>query len=114
MVIWVKAGITKEQLNEVITNLKNIVVNINFAYQTPKSEGATIIILERVEIEKVQRIKNIPNIVNTKELMLDFGWKKTSDKIYDFSQFGSLSVNPNLNIANVSNNNANNTIGRSD
>lgn len=109
MVIWVKAGITKAQLNEVVTNLKNIVVNINFAYQTPTSEGATIIILERVEIEKVQRIKNIPNIVNTKEMMLDFGWKKSSDKTYDFSQFGLFTVNPNLNIVNVSNNNANST-----
>jgi hypothetical protein len=109
MVIWIKAGITKAQLNEVVTNLKNIVVNVNFAYQTPTSEGATIMILERVEIEKVQRIKNIPNIVNTKELMLDFGWKKSADKTYDFSQFGAVTVNPNLNIVNVSNNNTNST-----
>jgi len=90
LILWLKAGITEEQINEVINNLNNIGVNFNYAYQTPTSTGPTIIVLEQVEVEKIQKINLIPNIVNIKELRLDFGWKKTSDKIYDFNQFETL------------------------
>jgi len=88
IILWIKAGITNDQINEVVNNLNVIGVNINYAYQTPALTGPTVMILERTEIEKIQRIKLLPNIINVKELNLDFGWKKSSDKIYDFSQFG--------------------------
>lgn len=89
LIIWVKAGLTNSQIDIVINNLNNIGVNINYAYQTPSTSGTLVILIERVEIAKVQRIKTIPNIVNVKELSLDFGWKKTSDKITNFNQYGT-------------------------
>lgn len=89
LIIWVKAGITNSQINVVINNLNNIGVNINYAYQTPSTNGTLVLLIERLEIAKIQRIKTIPNIVNVKELNLDFGWKKTSDKITNFNQYGT-------------------------
>jgi len=96
LIIWVKAGLTKTQVNNIITTLNNLGVKINYAYQTPTSTGSIEILLERVEVAKVQSIIHIPNVVNVKELPLDFGWKKTSDKTIDFTNFGTTgtSLNP--------------------
>ena len=103
VMVWIKAGLTNTQIDEVIANLNTIGVVINYAYQTPTSSGPTIVLLERVAIEKIQRINVVPNIVNVKELRLDFGWKKSTDKVYDFSQFGTLQTNPYLNVKDVTN-----------
>lgn len=89
IIVWIKAGISNDQIDQVVANLNNLGVNINYAYQTPASNGTTIILLERVEIAKVQSIKSIPNIVNVKDLALDFGWKKSTDKTINFNNFGT-------------------------
>jgi len=93
LILWTKAGLTTNQLNTLKTNLNNIVVRINYAYQTPSGSGSYVMLLERVEVEKVQRIKQIPNIANVKEIPLDFGWKKSTDKTYNFETLQPLAVN---------------------
>lgn len=88
LIVWVKAGISTSQINILVNNLNKIGVNINYAYQSPEDNGSLVILLERTEISKIQSISRVPNVVNVKELPMDFGWKKTSDKIINFNQFG--------------------------
>lgn len=92
IIVWIKAGITNNQIDQVVNKLNQLGIIINYAYQTPSKNGTTVLILERVDISKVQVIKNIPNIVNTKELTLDYGWKKTTDKVLNFSTFGTQTL----------------------
>ena len=108
LIVWVKAGISKTQINEVISNLTNIGVTINYAFQTPTTNGTTILLLERVEIEKVQSINIVPNIVNVKEMNLDFGWKKSTDKVINFTQFGANGSPIILNSSSILNKSVNN------
>jgi hypothetical protein len=88
MTVWVKAGISNSQIDQVVAKLRNLGIIIYYAYQTPKTTGTLVLILERVPVAKVSSIKSIPNVVNTMELPLDFGWKKTSSSI-NFSDFGT-------------------------
>jgi len=89
VIVWVKAGITNAQIDEVVSNLNNIGVNIFYAYQTPQSIGNTVIILERLGIEKIVKVQAVTNVVNVKALGLDFGWTKTNNNI-NFDQFGTV------------------------
>jgi hypothetical protein len=91
VIVWVKAGISNIQIDRVVSKLNSIGVTINYAFQTPATNGTTIILLERVEIAKIQSIKTIPNVVNTKELALDFGWKKGHNTI-NFGNFGTYAT----------------------
>ena len=108
LIVWVKAGISKAQINEVVSNLTNIGVTINYAFQTPTTNGTTVLLLERVEIEKVQSIGIVPNVVNVKEMALDFGWKKSTDKVINFTQFGASGSPTILNQASIQNISASN------
>jgi len=111
LMVWTKAGLTSAQLDEIKTNLNTIVVTINYAYQTPAGSGSYVMLLERVEVEKIQRVQQIPNIVNVKQMPLDFGWKKSTDKTFDFSTFSTLSKNTSLaaKISNTSSNTSKNS-----
>lgn len=93
VIVWVKAGLTNAQIDSVVASLNSLGAKINYAYQTPGTVGTTVILLERVEISRIQSIKRIPNIVNVKELVLDFGWNKSNNTI-DFTKFGKGSINP--------------------
>lgn len=88
LIVWVKAGISTAQINVVVGSLNRIGVNINYAYQSPEDNGSLVILLERTEVSKIQSISRVPNVVNVKEIPLDFGWKKTTDKMINFNQFG--------------------------
>jgi len=97
LIVWVKAGITTAQINDVTKSISNLGININYVYQTPTNTGPLVMILERVEISKVQNIKKIPNIINVKDMKLDFGWKKSTDKIINISNYGnSTNIIPTL------------------
>jgi hypothetical protein len=94
LVVWIKAGLSSAQINTVITNLNAIGVTINYAYQTPQNTGNLVLLLERVEIAKVQSIQIVPNIVNVFQLPLDYGWNKTASASINLSQFGGTHINP--------------------
>ena len=78
VVMWIKSGLNASQVAQIDYNIKVLGVNINYAYRTP-TNGPIVVILERVPVETIESLKKIPNIVNIKELDLDFGWKKTID-----------------------------------
>ena len=106
IILWVKAGLTNDQIDQVVANINSLGVNINYAYQTPTTNGTTVILLERVEIAKIQSLIAIPNIVNVKDLTLDFGWKKSTDKTINFNNFGVVNGRIIANdITNKTNNN---------
>jgi hypothetical protein len=88
VIVWIKAGITNAQIDAVVSSLNNLGVNIFYAYQSPANVGVTILILERLEIEKIVKVQTIPNVVNVKALGLDFGWTKSNNNI-NFNQLGT-------------------------
>lgn len=88
VILWVKSGLNASQVVQIDNNIKALGVKINYAYRTP-STGPIIVILERVPVETIENLKVIPNVVNLKELELDFGWKKTIDTTITLS-----SINP--------------------
>jgi len=88
-IIWVKAGITNTQIDAVVTELNNLEIKINYAYQTPENTGTLVLICDRVPMAKTRNILSIPNVVNIKLLALDFGWQATNDKVINFDNFGT-------------------------
>lgn len=109
VIVWIKGGITNAQIDAVVSSLTNLGVQINYAYQTPPTNGNTVVLLERVEIAKLQSIIAIPNIVNVKDLALDFGWTKSTDKTINFTSFGSTTRLVQSAITNKSSINNNNS-----
>ena len=89
VMVWIKAGLTTAQVNQVVTSLSSIGVNISYAYQTPSNVGTTVLVLDRVEIAKLQSIAAVPNVDNVKDFALDFGWQVSTDKTINFANFGS-------------------------
>jgi len=92
LIIWLKAGISTAQVNAVVSTLNDLSITINYAYQTPPNYGTTVMVLQKVEIAKVQVIGAITNIANVKELPLDFGWNTNSNNSINFGQFGASHI----------------------
>ena len=89
LVIWISAGLTSSQVVQVDNSIKDLGLTIFYAYRTPVGTGPIIAIIEKAPIEVIARLKTIQNIINIKELNLDFGWKRSTDTMSSLS-----SLNP--------------------